>query len=122
VVTPQASVLQVRTVPAGSLVGYNAQHICAAETRIATLAIGYADGYGRGFSGTGMTRFEGVAMPVLGRVSMDLLIVDATAAPALKEGDWVDIDFDLPEASRISGIAQYQLLTGLGHRAERVWS
>lgn len=118
---PQASVLQVRTVPAGSPVGYNAEHICQEETRIATLAIGYADGYRRGFGGKGMTRFAGVEMPVLGRVSMDLLIVDASAVPGLSEGDWVDIDYNLPEASRISGIGQYELLTGLGQRAERVW-
>lgn len=121
VAQPQASVLQVRTVPAGSAVGYNAQHICDKETRIATLAIGYADGYRRGFSGKGMTRFEGAEMPVLGRVSMDLLIVDAGAAPQLKEGDWVDVDFDLAKTSRVSGVSQYELLTGLGHRAKRIW-
>jgi alanine racemase len=122
VARPQASVLQVRTVSAGSAVGYKAGFVCERETRIATLAIGYADGYRRGFSGKGMTRFNGIEMPVLGRVSMDLLIVDASAAQALKEGDWVDVDYDLVEASRISGIGQYELLTGLGHRAERIWS
>lgn len=119
---PQASVLQVRTVPEGTPVGYNAEHVCGHETRIATLAIGYADGYRRGFSGKGMTRFEGAEMPVLGRVSMDLLIVDASAAPALKEGDWVDVDYELVEASRLTGLGQYELLTGLGQRAERVWT
>jgi alanine racemase len=122
VARPQASVLQIRNVPAGSPVGYNAEHICEAETRIATLAIGYADGYRRGFSDKGMTRFEGVEMPVLGRVSMDLLIIDASAVPRLEEGDWVAVDFDLIEASRVSGVGQYELLTGLGSRAERVWS
>ncbi len=117
----QASVLQVRNVGAGARVGYNATHICERETRVATLAIGYADGYWRAFSGKGMTRFSGIDMPVLGRVSMDLLIVDATEASGLTEGDWVDVAFDLAEASAISGIGQYELLTGLGHRAERIW-
>jgi alanine racemase len=121
VVYPQASVLQVRTVPAGSAVGYNAKHICKEESRIATLAIGYADGYRRGFSSKGTARFMGAELPVLGRVSMDLLIVNANAAPALQEGDWVDVEYDLVEASRISGVGQYELLTGLGHRAERLW-
>jgi alanine racemase len=121
VARPQASVLQVRTVPAGSAVGYNAGFVCEIETRIATLAIGYADGYRRGFSGKGKAHFNGAEMLVLGRVSMDLLIVDASAVSALKEGDWVDVDYDLVEASRISGIGQYELLTGLGHRAERQW-
>ncbi|MFM2411573.1 MAG: alanine racemase, partial [Pseudomonadota bacterium] len=121
VVYPQASVLQVRSVPAGSPVGYNAGYVCNDETRIATLAIGYADGYRRGFSCKGMVRFAGAELPVLGRVSMDLLIVNANAAPALQEGDWVDVEYDLVEASRISGVGQYELLTGLGHRAERLW-
>jgi alanine racemase len=121
VVRPQALVLQVRTLAPGSPVGYNATHICAVETRMATLAIGYADGYWRGFSGKGMARFAGEEMPVLGRVSMDLLIVDASALPQLKEGDWIDIDYDLRSAAEVSGMAQYELLTGLGHRSERLW-
>jgi alanine racemase len=98
VATPQANVLQVRTLPAGSMVGYNATHICEKPVRVATLAIGYADGYWRGFSGKGLTRFGDSEMPVIGRVSMDLLLIDAQAAPALAEGDWVDIDYDLPLA------------------------
>lgn len=122
VVRPQASVLQIRSLPAGSPVGYGASWRCPADMRVATLAIGYADGYRRGFSGTGMTRFDGVEMPVLGRVSMDLLTVDASAVAQLVEGDWVDIDYDLADASRRSGIAQYELLTGLANRAERIWS
>jgi alanine racemase len=122
VARPQASVLQIRELEAGALIGYNAIHRCNAPTRVATLAIGYADGYWRGFSGRGTTRFDGAEMQVLGRVSMDLLTVDAGAAPDLKEGDWVEIDYDLREASLVSGMSQYELLTGLGHRSQRVWS
>jgi alanine racemase len=121
VVRLQASVLQIRELPAGRAVGYNATHICDTPTRVATLAQGYADGYGRGFSGKGMARFDGVEMPVLGRVSMDLLTVDARAASGLKEGDWVDVDYDLRDAALISGKSQYELLTGLGARSERIW-
>jgi alanine racemase len=117
----QASVLQIRELPAGSAVGYNGTHICNRSTRVATLALGYADGYGRSFSGKGTTRFEGMEMPVLGRVSMDLLTVDASLAPGLKEGDWVDVDSDLRASALISGKSQYELLTGLGDRSERVW-
>ena len=73
------------------------------------------------FSNNGSVTFDGIGLPVIGRVSMDLLLVDATAAPSLAEGNWVDIDFDLALASRQSGLAQYELLTGLGHRAERIW-
>jgi alanine racemase len=119
---PQASVLQIRNLEPGTPVGYNATYRCGQPMRIATLAIGYADGYWRGFSGRGMTRFNGMEMPVVGRVSMDLLTVDASAVPHLAEGDWVDIDYDLPAASLLSGMSQYELLTGLGRRSERIWS
>ena len=61
------------------------------------------------------------ALPVLGRVSMDLIAVGCDAAPDLKEGDWVEIDYDLPSASKQSGLSQYELLTCLGDRFERRW-
>jgi alanine racemase len=52
---------------------------------------------------------------------MDLLIVDATDAPDLTESDWVQLDYDLADASVVSGMTQYELLTGLGRRADRIW-
>jgi alanine racemase len=121
VVQPQALALQVRDLPTGALVGYNATYESAVPTRVATLAIGYADGYWRGFSGKGHATFDGQSLPVIGRVSMDLLLVDANLAPHLAEGDWVDVGFDLPTASALSGMSQYELLTGIGHRSERNW-
>jgi alanine racemase len=121
VVQLQPSVLQIREHPEGALIGYNATHRCDRPARVATLALGYADGYGRGFSGQGMARFEGIDMPVLGRVSMDLLTVDATQCPTLQEGDWVDVDYNLAMAASLSGRSQYELLTGLGARSERIW-
>ncbi len=117
----EASVLQTRTIEAGAAVGYNATYRAESSMRIATLAIGYADGYWRSFSNRGSVRFGDAAMPVIGRVSMDLLIVDATNAPNLAEGDWVQLDYDLPHAASISGMSQYELLTGLGQRANRIW-
>lgn len=121
-VFPQAYVLQTRMIGAGARVGYNATYVARDEMRIATLAIGYADGYLRGFSNSGTVCFAGIQMPVIGRVSMDLVIVDATNCRQLAEGDWVDIDFDLLHASAVSGLSQYELLTTLGKRAERRWS
>lgn len=117
----EARVLQLRDLPAGAPVGYNATYICARAMRVATLSAGYADGYWRGFSGKGKARFGDAELPVIGRVSMDLLTVDASNAPALSEGDWASIDFDLPAAAALSGMSQYELLTGLGRRAERRW-
>jgi len=115
---PQAQVLQRRRVAAGETVGYNATWIAPADTDIAILNIGYADGYWRGFSGKGRALHDGDALPVLGRVSMDLTAVDVTGR-AVAEGDWLDIDYDLSRASAASGMSQYELLTGLGGRFER---
>jgi alanine racemase len=117
-----ARILQIRELRAGDPVGYNATYICAQPSRVATLSIGYADGYLRGFSGKGMVRVAGIELPVIGRVSMDLVSVDITAANGLGEGDWVDIAYDLPTASRASGLSQYELLTNLGKRFERRWT
>jgi alanine racemase len=118
---PSAMVLQVRGLKAGDPVGYNATYICERDTRVGTIAIGYADGYLRGFSGAGHCFVDGVTLPLLGRVSMDLITVDLSAAPEVLAGDYVEIAYDLPEAARFSGLSQYELLTGLGNRSERVW-
>jgi len=119
---PEAQVLQRRRVPAGGSVGYNATWTAAGDTEIAILNIGYADGILRGFSGTGRALADGRVLPFCGRVSMDLIAIDVTAAPDLAEGDWVTIEYDLPRASAVSGLSQYELLTGLGDRFERVWT
>ena len=118
----EAEVIQRRTIRAGESCGYGATFVAEAETEAAILNVGYADGYLRGFSSKG-TAFAGeFAMPVLGRVSMDLIAVRCDAAPGLREGDWIELDYDLPTASEASGLSQYELLTCLGDRFERVWS
>jgi alanine racemase len=116
---PQAAVLQVRQLSAGDPVGYNATFTAPHAMRSATVSIGYADGYLRCWSGRGTVQFAGIALPVIGRVSMDMIIVDCSAAPSLGEGDWVDLDYALPDAARISGLSQYELLTLMGQRLQR---
>lgn len=122
VVQPEAEVLQRRRVRAGQTVGYNATWTAPADTEVAILNLGYADGYLRGFSDRGAARMDDAALPVIGRVSMDLVAIDVSAAPELAEGDRVAIDFDLPAASAASGLSQYELLTSLGNRYDRSWS
>lgn len=116
-----ARILQVRQLDVGAPVGYNATYICEQPASVATLSIGYADGYPRAFSSKGTVLVNGVELPVIGRVSMDLITVDITTVNGLGEGDWVDLAYDLPEASRVSGLSQYELLTNLGKRFERSW-
>lgn len=120
VVYPEAQVLQRRRMRAGEAAGYNATYVAPADQELAVLNIGYADGYGRGFSDTGTVFAGDIACPVRGRVSMDLLIVDVSAAD-VAEGDWLTIDYALERAAAASGRSQYELLTGLGRRFDRVW-
>jgi alanine racemase len=120
VATPQAQVLQRRRVPAGGTVGYNATWTASVDTDVAILNIGYADGYWRGFSDRGAALVGDASLPVIGRVSMDLVAIDCTGAD-VAEGDWVSFDFALPQASAASGMSQYELLTGLGARFDRIW-
>ena len=118
----EAQIVQRRTIRAGESCGYGATFVADADTEAAILNIGYADGYLRGFSSKG-TAFAGeFALPVLGRVSMDLIAVRCDAAPEIREGEWVEIDYDLPTASEASGLSQYELLTALGSRFERRWA
>ena len=117
----EAQVVQRRTIPAGESCGYGATFVAEADTQAAILNIGYADGYLRSFSSSGAAFVGEFTLPVLGRVSMDLLALGCEAVPELKEGDWVEIDYDLPSASAASGLTQYELLTTLGPRFERRW-
>jgi alanine racemase len=117
----EAQVVQRRTIHSGESCGYGATFVAEEDTEAAILNIGYADGYLRGFSSKG-TAFAGeFALPVLGRVSMDLIAVGCGAAPDLREGEWVELDYDLPTASEASGLSQYELLTCLGDRFARRW-
>ena len=120
VVTPQAPLVQVRDLSPGDSVGYGATFTATTPTRIAVLNLGYADGYLRAFSaGRGQALVDGVACPVLGRVTMDLTAIDITDATSLHEGDWIDIAYDLPLAAAATELTQYELLTGLGPRYQR---
>jgi alanine racemase len=120
VVRIEARVVQIRAIPAGASIGYGASYVTRSATNIAVLGLGYADGYARSFAGTGHVKWADRVFPVVGRVSMDLVCVVIGTAP-VTEGDWLEIDFDLPNAALAAGRAQYELLTSLGHRYERIW-
>jgi len=121
VVRPEAEILQVRDVPAGATIGYGATFTAPAPLRVAILNVGYADGYLRCFTGNGSALAGDIVCPVLGRVSMDLIAVDVTAVD-VRAGDWLTIDYDLRSASAATGLSQYELLTGLGSRYQRLWT
>ena len=116
---PQAAVLQLRDLSPGDSVGYNATFTADRKMRAATVSLGYADGFLRCWSGRAVLRFGDALLPLLGRVSMDMVVVDAGAVPDLHEGDWLDIPYHLPEAAEASGLSQYELLTIFGRRFHR---
>lgn len=116
----EAQILQVRAIAPGQSVGYGATFSPDRPTRIAIANLGYADGYLRAFAGKGFARAPDGPFPLAGRVSMDLIAVDIGSAD-LHEGDWLPIDYDLEQSSRATGLSQYELLTGLGGRYQRMW-
>ena len=99
----EAQIVQRRQVKAGESCGYGATFTADRELDALIVNIGYADGYFRGFSSKGTARAGDKVLPLLGRVSMDLLIFDSAGAE-LAEGDWVEIDYNLPAAAEKSGM------------------
>lgn len=122
VVTLEAQLLQRRIVRAGDSVGYGATWTAPLDTAVGIANLGYADGYWRAFAGTGAAFAGALRLPLVGRVSMDLIAVDLTAARGLGEGDWISLPLDLASAAEQTGMSQYELLTGLGRRFERLWA
>lgn len=119
VARPAALVMQVRDIAAGDGVGYNSTFIATRPMRVGVIALGYADGYLRCWSGKGVFMHEDRALPVLGRVSMDMTVIDLTNAPDITEGAWVSAAYSLPHASQATGLSQYELLTLLADRFSR---
>lgn len=116
---PEAAIMQLRDLSPGESVGYNATYTATHAMRVGVISIGYEDGYLRCWSGQGQFRSGPAILPVLGRVSMDMTVIDLSAAPHLREGDWVSADYALPQAAAASGLSQYELLTLLGRRFAR---
>lgn len=121
VVSLDAKVIQTRTVPPGTGVGYGLTFTTTRTTRIATLGLGYADGWLRSLSGKGAAYYGSQRLPILGRVSMDSMAIDITDLPegTLGEGDWVELigpNQSLDQVAKDAGTISYEVLTSLGAR------
>ncbi len=126
VVRLQAKILQVREIDSPQTVGYGATHRAAGPTRIATIAVGYADGYLRSASGRGSAIVGGMPVPIVGRVSMDLITLDVTEVPEREAhpGTVVDLigpGLGIDQVATAAGTISYEILTGLGRRYHRVY-
>lgn len=111
-----AAIMQVRTLCEGNAVGYNGEFIAPSGMRVATVSLGYADGFLRSRGPGAALQHGDASLPVLGKVSMDMIVVDVTDAPELGEGDWLHVPMHLPDEAVQSGLSQYELLTVIGSR------
>jgi alanine racemase len=134
VVRLEGRVIQLRAITASETVGYNGTWTAPGPRRIATISVGYADGYPRAASATdgkahapaGEAIVAGIRCPFAGRVSMDLITLDVTAVPqgAVNRGDPVTLigdEIDVDEVGRRAGTIGYEILTGLGNRYARTY-
>lgn len=121
-------IVYMKTVPAGTPVSYGGTYVTDKERRIATIPVGYGDGYPRGLSGKGDVLIRGKRAPILGRVCMDQFMVDVTEIPEAEEGDLVTLigrdkeeQITMEELGELSGRFNYELACDLGSRIPRVY-
>jgi alanine racemase len=126
VIKLQGRILQVRSVDTSRSVGYGATHRVSRPSKIATVALGYADGYPLSMSNLGIAFLDSHEIPVVGRVSMDLTTVDVTDLPDALAVPGRLVDFIGPH-NPLDAVAErartipYAILTGLGRRVHRVY-
>jgi alanine racemase len=118
------TVAQVKQVNAGESVGYGRHAMLSRNSTIATVRIGYADGYRRAMgNGTGSMWLHGQAVPVVGNVCMDMTMLDVTDLPCVKPGDRVEVFGDhisVNELARWCNTIPYEIMTGISRRVKRV--
>ncbi len=124
----KARILEVKDLPAGALVGYGGMYRCERPTKMAVLAVGYADGLHHRLSNKGKVIANGRLAPILGAISMDLTSIDITDCPPLAPGDPVtllgaegDVSLDAQQIARTAGTISYSILCGIGQRVKRVY-
>jgi alanine racemase len=126
VMTLKSRVTLVRTLPAGHGVSYGRQFLTTSATRVATIGIGYGDGYPRQVSGKGAEVWiRGQRLPILGRVTMDQLMVNANLAEYVQEGDEVELfgpNIAVSEIAEKAETIPWEIFTGITPRVMRCYS
>ncbi len=121
----EAPVTFVKRVEAGTPVSYGGLWRASADTTIATVRVGYADGYPRQLTGNGWVSLRGERCPVVGRVCMDQLMIDVSAVPTVVPGErvilWGEGGPNAEALANSFGTVSYELLTGVGQRVPRVY-
>jgi alanine racemase len=124
----KSRVIHLKDVPPKTGISYGRTFTTGRETLVATLPIGYADGYSRSLSNVGQVLIRGRRAPVIGRVCMDMTMVDVTDVPGVQPGDEVIIiggeggnRITAEDIAGWTGTISYEVLCGIGERVERVY-
>lgn len=125
VMTMKAPITQVKTIPAGASVSYGMKFTAQRETRVATVPVGYGDGYLRAYAGASMTVRGGQA-PVIGRICMDICMLDVTDIPDVQTGDEAVVFGAAPNTTpeklaELAGTINYEVITGISKRVLRLY-
>jgi alanine racemase len=125
VMTLKSRIALIRELPAGHGVSYGRQFVTTGPTRVATVGIGYGDGYPRHVSGKGAEVWiRGQRLPILGRITMDQLMVDVTSAPEVSEGDEVELfgpHISVEEVAAKADTIVWEIFTGITPRVMRCY-
>ena len=118
----------VKTVGAGVTVSYGSTYITKGDTKIATVPVGYGDGFPRSLSNKGRVLVNGTYAPIIGRVCMDQFMVDVTNVPDVKQGDEVVLigkqgenEITVDEIADIDGTINYEIVCGINKRVPRIY-
>lgn len=125
VVTLKSTIAQIRDVAKHETIGYNRKGILTRNSRIATVRIGYADGYSRSLgNGNGYMWVRGKKAPVIGNVCMDMTMIDVTDIPEAMEGDDAEIfgrQIPVQQLAEATGTIAYEIMTGISQRVKRIY-
>lgn len=125
VATLKSTIAQIKYLRSGESVSYNRKGVVKRDSVIATVRIGYADGFSRRLgNGAGRMLVRGQLAPVIGTVCMDMTMVDVTDIPGVKEGDDVIIfgkDLPIEQLASWAGTIPYEIMTGISQRVKRVY-
>ena len=126
--TLKARIIQLKQVPAGFKVSYGMTYTTDKPTLIATVPLGYADGYSRRLSSTGHMLVHGIRVPIIGRVCMDLTMLDVGAVPGVKVGEEAvafgrqgDAEISADEVASTLGTINYEIVSSLTARIPKVY-
>jgi alanine racemase len=129
VMSLHSRIMLLKWVPQGETIGYGCTFEASRKSLVATVPIGYDDGYLRGLSNRSHVIVRGTYAPVVGRISMDLTILDVTSVKGVELGDPVtllgqdgDLEIQAEELARIAGTLSYEVTCGIGERVPRVYS